>query len=393
MEKLKEALIRFADSNPSLFRHDGFNSYPSLIEQRFSQFFLDFQTPSHPPYAAMIHKAILELNEKRGSSEESISKYIKQEHADLPWAHSTLLKHHLEKLCDRKEISITLKQRYLLPNADSYPIAISTPEKHLKRKKNSESGKKSSRHNKKRKKTGQLKKYKKKEKRVLDLQETNNQIFEVFQEQEQEQDFPLELADEPEDVMKNGLHEQECLKIENQTYEEGNNLIGVCIQEMEESGVCANEKEQTEIQAKKKGKLKRKSKKRGKFGKKNVVTQLQDSLEENLKQDNEEIGCEVHEKTPQNQEKRVWTKSQIKKMSNMPKDAEYLSEEKEQSKEAKQASRSVCTRVDVHRAKLRSFKKKEGVSNVKGQQKHKTCGRNKMPRRSSRKRKAPSRLD
>ncbi|KAI3699030.1 hypothetical protein L2E82_43017 [Cichorium intybus] len=368
MDKLKEALIRFADSNPSLFRHDGFNSYPSLIEQRFSQFFLDFQTPSHPPYAAMIHKAIVELNEKRGSSEESISKYIEQEHADLPWAHSTLLKHHLEKLCDRKEISITSKQRYLLPNSDSYPISISTPEKQLKRKKNSESGKKNSRHNKKRKKNGHLKKYKKKEKRVSDLQETNNQIFEVFQ-------------------------EQECLKIENQTYEEGNNLIDVCIQEMEESGVCANDKEQTEIQGKKKQKLKRKSKKRGKHGKKNEETQLQDSIEENLKQNNEEIGCEVQEKNPQNQGKRVWTKSQIKKMSNMPKDAEYLSEEKEQSKEAKQASRSVCTRKDVHRAKLRSFKKKEGVSNDKGQQKHKTCGRNKMPRRSSRKRKAPSRLD
>lgn len=53
MEKLKEALIKFADSNPSLFRHDGFNSYPSLIEQRFSQFFFDFQTPNHPPYAAV----------------------------------------------------------------------------------------------------------------------------------------------------------------------------------------------------------------------------------------------------------------------------------------------------------------------------------------------------
>ncbi|KAL7609075.1 hypothetical protein Lser_V15G11675 [Lactuca serriola] len=367
MEKLKEALIKFADSNPSLFRHDGFNSYPSLIEQRFSQFFFDFQTPNHPPYAAMIHKAIGELNEKRGSSEESISNYIKQEFVDLPWAHSTLLKHHLEKLCDCKEISITRKKRYLLAGVDSGPISNPKSEKYLKRKQDSDTGKKSSRHNKKRKKNT------KKEISLLDLQETKKQIIEVFQDQE--------------NVTHNELLEPECLEIEHhQTNEEGDSLMDVCVQE---NGVCANDKEQKEIQ----GKKKRKSKKRGKNGKKNEDTQLQDSSEANLKQNNEEIECELHEKNPQTQGKQVWTKSRIKKMSNMPKGVEYLSEEKQQKK--KTSSSAVSKLMNGQRSKLRSFKKKKGVSIDKDQKKQKTRGRHhdKMPRRSIRKRKAPSRLD
>ncbi|KAL4569439.1 hypothetical protein LXL04_025077 [Taraxacum kok-saghyz] len=355
MEKLKEALIQFADSNPSLFPHDGFNSYTSLIEQRFSQSFFDFQTPNHPPYAAMIHKAIGDLNEKRGSSEESISKYIKQEFLDLPWAHSTLLKHHLEKLCDRKEISITHKQRYFLPVTDSDPLSISKSEKQLKRKRNSETEKKGSMHNKKRKKS---------KKKELVLQETNKQITEVFQEQEQEQDQDLPLLDDEQQnvIIHNEMNAQECLQIDYQTYEEGNNLTDVCIQ-MEEGGVCGNENDQIETQGKKKRKLKMKSKKRGKIGKKNEKTQLQDSSEANLKQKNEG--------------ERVWTKSQIKKMSNMP----------------KEASSEVCTRKNGQRLKLRSFKKKKGVLKDKCQKKQKTHGKHKMTRRSSKKRKAPNPLD
>lgn len=66
----------------------------------------------------MIHRAIVELNEKRGSSEESISEYIKKEHTDLPLAHSSLLKHHLGKLCDSGEIVVTGKHLYLLPGCN-----------------------------------------------------------------------------------------------------------------------------------------------------------------------------------------------------------------------------------------------------------------------------------
>ncbi|KAK1423129.1 hypothetical protein QVD17_18424 [Tagetes erecta] len=167
MEKLKEALIQFTHSNPSLFPNDAGDSYPLLIEQCFPQFFADFQTPNHPPYAAMIYQAIRKLNKKGGSSEKSISKYIKKEYADLPWAHSTLLKHHLEKLCDRKELCTTDKQCYLLAGAESETGKESnSPTKKRKKKKSqsgSETGKKSIRPH---------KKVKKKEKRVLDVKET-----------------------------------------------------------------------------------------------------------------------------------------------------------------------------------------------------------------------------
>ncbi|KAI3825127.1 hypothetical protein L1987_06603 [Smallanthus sonchifolius] len=118
MENFKEALIQFAHSNPSLFPNDASNSYPMLIEECFHQFFHDFQNPNHQTYAAMIYRAIRELNKKGGSSEKSISKFIKKENADLPWAHSTMLKHHLEKLCARKEICMTHKQCYLHAGAE-----------------------------------------------------------------------------------------------------------------------------------------------------------------------------------------------------------------------------------------------------------------------------------
>lgn len=66
----------------------------------------------------MIHTAIVELNKKKGSSEESISEYIKKQHTDLPLAHNSLLKHHLGKLCDSGEIVMTGKHLYLLPGSN-----------------------------------------------------------------------------------------------------------------------------------------------------------------------------------------------------------------------------------------------------------------------------------
>lgn len=94
----------------------------------------------------MIYKALLELNKKGGSNEESISKYIQKEYAELPWAHSTLLKHHLEKLCDRKEICMTHNECYLLAGAESESEKESNgPGKKRKRQTDSEAGKKSSR--------------------------------------------------------------------------------------------------------------------------------------------------------------------------------------------------------------------------------------------------------
>ncbi|KAI3729313.1 hypothetical protein L6452_17968 [Arctium lappa] len=346
MEKFKEALIKFAHSNPSLFPNDATNNtYSRLIEQRFSQFFPDLRIPNHPPYAAMIHRAIWELKEKGGSSEESISEHIKREYVDLPWAHSTLLKHHLEKLCDRKEIRMTHKQSYLLGGADSDPISSSRSEKPLKRKQNSELGKKSSRHRKKQKsrpdsesvKTSnrQNKKSKKKKEHKLGLLDTNKQIVEVVQEKvfrEQDQVLqPLdEMANEQENIIHNGLCEPQYLEIENGTFEKGNSLINIFVQAMEggrvpanpmeqnqseigkdnvgekvymsthfddtgnenQSVELANDKDQIEIQGTKKGKLKRKKRlkslrrnnKRGKKHEINEETQIQTLSEATLKQ-------------------------------------------------------------------------------------------------------------
>ncbi|KAK3031892.1 hypothetical protein RJ639_035202 [Escallonia herrerae] len=65
----------------------------------------------------MIHGAIVELNEKGGSSEVSISDHIKKKYADLPWAHFTMLKHHLAKLCDSGELFLTPRRGYLVAGA------------------------------------------------------------------------------------------------------------------------------------------------------------------------------------------------------------------------------------------------------------------------------------
>ena len=89
----------------------------------------------------MVQRAIQELNEKGGSSEESISNYIKKEYNDLPWAHCTLLKHHLSKLCEYGEISMTRKRCYLLAGAKPCSNAYARPKReNLKRKRRSQSG-------------------------------------------------------------------------------------------------------------------------------------------------------------------------------------------------------------------------------------------------------------
>ncbi|CAA3014792.1 3-ketoacyl- thiolase 2, peroxisomal [Olea europaea subsp. europaea] len=77
--------------------------------------------------------ALQELNEKWGSSEDSISKIIEKEYKNLPWAHLTLLKHHLEKLCESGEV-VTRGRRYMLSGAIPNLIS-STRHKRKKRKK------------------------------------------------------------------------------------------------------------------------------------------------------------------------------------------------------------------------------------------------------------------
>lgn len=82
----------------------------------------------------MIERAIRELNKDGwGSSEESISNFIRKEYDDLPWLHFTLLKHHLGALCDCGSIIRTDNQHYLLPGTD----ATLTFGKNCKRRKSS----------------------------------------------------------------------------------------------------------------------------------------------------------------------------------------------------------------------------------------------------------------
>ncbi|KAL8112252.1 uncharacterized protein LOC141667706 [Apium graveolens] len=110
MERFKDVVMKLTE-----------NAAPDLkilIQEHLTKFTSGFHTPDHPPYAAMIHGAIVELNEKRGSSEESISEYIKKQHTDLPLAHNSLLKHHLGKLCESGEIVVTGKHLYILPGCN-----------------------------------------------------------------------------------------------------------------------------------------------------------------------------------------------------------------------------------------------------------------------------------
>ncbi|XP_057961757.1 uncharacterized protein LOC131153456 [Malania oleifera] len=117
MEKFREAVFKLAASDPAklltLERR-------AEIEQRLLEFSsVVGATPSHPTYAAMIHRAIIELNEECGSSMKAISEFIEAEYDDLPWAHSRLLRHHLGKLCETREIVVTVSQRYLIPEPES----------------------------------------------------------------------------------------------------------------------------------------------------------------------------------------------------------------------------------------------------------------------------------
>ncbi|KAK3019893.1 hypothetical protein RJ639_002942 [Escallonia herrerae] len=149
--KFEDVVMQMADQNHLA------PAQKDLLQQHLRQFFSDYRTPSHPPYAAcpclplksgsvleglrwclefrggifrgigverlrlwlprMIHGAIVELNEKGGSSEVSISDYIKKKYADLPWAHFTMLKHHLAKLCDSGELFLTPRRGYLVAGA------------------------------------------------------------------------------------------------------------------------------------------------------------------------------------------------------------------------------------------------------------------------------------
>lgn len=66
-------------------------------------------------FLQMILRAIAELKEDGGSTAEEISKFIKQNFEDLPWAHASLLSHHLKRLCQRGELINVSENCYMLP--------------------------------------------------------------------------------------------------------------------------------------------------------------------------------------------------------------------------------------------------------------------------------------
>ncbi|KAJ0106017.1 hypothetical protein Patl1_19674 [Pistacia atlantica] len=88
----------------------------------------------HLPYAEMICKAIEELNEEGGSNDASISSYIKLEYKELPWAHETLLSHHLGRLCSRGQIVMTSSDGcYKLPTSKTKKNVDQLPQKEEER--------------------------------------------------------------------------------------------------------------------------------------------------------------------------------------------------------------------------------------------------------------------
>ncbi|KAI4357648.1 hypothetical protein L6164_001583 [Bauhinia variegata] len=116
MGKLRDSLLsELAASNPSISVN---SDYGSHIQRRLQELFSSFNTPSHPPYALMIQRALIDLNDATGSTKEAISEFIKREYKDLPWAHMAILGHHLRKLCDAGELLCTESRRYRVYNGN-----------------------------------------------------------------------------------------------------------------------------------------------------------------------------------------------------------------------------------------------------------------------------------
>ncbi|KAL8161245.1 hypothetical protein V2J09_012734 [Rumex salicifolius] len=125
MEKLRESVINLASSN---LNAELSSSQIALIDRHLHESFpLGLRVPSHPTYSTMVLRAITEIDEEDGSSENSISEYIKANYDDLPWAHKSILSHHLNRLCYDGLVVLTATNRYLTPGV--------TPKRVLKKAK------------------------------------------------------------------------------------------------------------------------------------------------------------------------------------------------------------------------------------------------------------------
>jgi len=68
----------------------------------------------------MIKRAVKELNEKSGSTEEDISEFIRREYDnDLPFDHASILHIYLKKLCMSGELLCAENGKYVFVDCDS----------------------------------------------------------------------------------------------------------------------------------------------------------------------------------------------------------------------------------------------------------------------------------
>ncbi|CAN6874219.1 unnamed protein product [Brassica oleracea] len=112
VENLRAFMMNLANSRGLLIPES------RLFEQRFLDLCLS-RAPDHPTYSAMILTAITELNEAGGSCQEAVSEFIKSKYESLPFAHTSLLSHHLAKLVEKKEILCDYSNYcYTLPGTD-----------------------------------------------------------------------------------------------------------------------------------------------------------------------------------------------------------------------------------------------------------------------------------
>ncbi|KAL1196319.1 HMG-Y-related protein A [Cardamine amara subsp. amara] len=97
VENLRAFMVNLANSRGFLLPGT------KLFEQKFLDLCLS-RIPDHPTYSAMIFVAIMDLKEEGGSCEEAISEFIKLKYKNLPFAHKSLLSHHLANLVEKREI-------------------------------------------------------------------------------------------------------------------------------------------------------------------------------------------------------------------------------------------------------------------------------------------------
>jgi hypothetical protein len=68
----------------------------------------------------LIKRAVKELNEKSGSTEEDISEFIRREYdKNLPFDHASILRIHLKKRCMSGELLCTENGKYVFVDCES----------------------------------------------------------------------------------------------------------------------------------------------------------------------------------------------------------------------------------------------------------------------------------